>query len=511
MTLSKTTTCSFAVGLLACSLIFPVRATDVVSLSVDWDNPINTLKTIQTVDVEPTPIMRAESPIRAAIFDEIKKFNTKYIRYHAWISRPRLTVAELEPPTKEKTSWDFSLIDPEMLAFLEATKGRQPIINFSTIPTWMFKTASPVPYPRDPNEITYTYGTTGTELKDPTCQQVSEYFVRFVSWYTRGGFTDENGKYHRSGYHYDIPWWGVLNESDIEHRLSAEQYTRCYDAIVSTIRKINPNTKFVGYALARLDPDYLEYFLNPKNHQADIPVDMVAYHHYAKAHKDQTIADWPYAIFDQVDGFIEILRFAESIRKRLSPSTLVNIDEYGTFHPSDIYPNIGGDPKALPAIPELWWNLTGAADAYRYLECAKLGIDVLGATYITGSPGNFPGLSLLDWKTGKPNARFRVLQMLNASFAPGDKLMSVEWAKSSEFSFPPTDVSAQAFLTANGKRLLLINKRARAIDVEVRAQGAVTQVSTVDEQSGNGPPRIEKLAGNVLRLRPFAVAVVSLK
>ena len=71
-----------------------------------------------------------------------------------------------------------------------------------------------------------------------------------MSWYTRGGFTDENGKLHISGYHYMFPIWEVLNEPDGEHHTTPEQYTRRYDAIVSAIRKVSPETKFMGLALA---------------------------------------------------------------------------------------------------------------------------------------------------------------------------------------------------------------------------------------------------------------------
>ena len=74
--------------------------------------------------------------------------------------------------------------------FLEATKGHSVILNFSTIPQWMYKTDKPVEYPADPNQVTWSYEQ-GTELRDPTMKEVAEYFARLVSWYTAGGFTDE--------------------------------------------------------------------------------------------------------------------------------------------------------------------------------------------------------------------------------------------------------------------------------------------------------------------------------
>lgn len=109
-------------------------------------------------------------------------------------------------------------------------------MNFSTIPAWMFKTDQPVKYPDDPNQVSWTY-TQGTELVDPSGKQLGDYFARLVSWYTNGGFTDENGKQHLSGYHYHFPIWEVLNEIDFEHQTTPEQYNERYDAIVSAIKR----------------------------------------------------------------------------------------------------------------------------------------------------------------------------------------------------------------------------------------------------------------------------------
>ncbi len=36
--------------------------------------------------------------------------------------------------------------------FLEATKGHSVVLNFSTIPQWMYKTEKPVAYPDDPEQ-----------------------------------------------------------------------------------------------------------------------------------------------------------------------------------------------------------------------------------------------------------------------------------------------------------------------------------------------------------------------
>ena len=91
------------------------------------------------------------------------------------------------------------------------------ILNFSTIPQWMFKTPKPVPYPSNPDQVDWNYEQ-GTELRDPSMKELGDYYARLVSWYTRGGFTDELGVFHKSDHHYTIPYWEVLNEVNGEHK-----------------------------------------------------------------------------------------------------------------------------------------------------------------------------------------------------------------------------------------------------------------------------------------------------
>jgi hypothetical protein len=90
----------------------------------------------------------------------------------------------------------------------------------------------------------------GTELRDPSMKEVSDYYARLVSWYTQGGFTDELGRRHDSGHHYKIDYWEILNEPEYEHAITPQTYTRLYDAVVTAIRHVNPQIKFVGMSLA---------------------------------------------------------------------------------------------------------------------------------------------------------------------------------------------------------------------------------------------------------------------
>jgi len=151
------------------------------------------------------------SPIHDQLFDAINGLNTNFLHFQPWRPYPRIAVAELEPPHDGKTSWDFSTLDPIVIDFMKAASDHSVVMDISTIPQWMWKTDKPVPYPSDPDEITWDYEQ-GTELRDPSMKEVADYWARVASWYTQGGFKDEYGKWHESGHHFKFAYWEVLNE-----------------------------------------------------------------------------------------------------------------------------------------------------------------------------------------------------------------------------------------------------------------------------------------------------------
>jgi hypothetical protein len=393
------------------------------------------------------------------------------------------------------------LIDPMTLDFLDATKGHSVILNFSTIPQWMFKTPSPVSYPEDPNQAIWNY-TQGTELRDPSMKELGDYYARLVSWYVNGGFTDELGQRHESGHHFKIDYWEVLNEVDFEHEMTPEQYTARYDAIVSAVQKVSPQTKFVGLALAAPsdNPRMFEYFLNPKNHQPGIPLDMISYHFYASPSADQTPEIQQYTFFDQADRFIASTRYIDTIRQRLSPSTRTTIDEIGSISADD-----GGQSKpnhVTKPIPNSYWNLSGATYAYVFGNLASLGIDVAGESQLVGYPTQFPSVSMVNWNTGAPNARFRVLELLKNNFQAGDKLVEV--------SSGTPYIYALGFVNPDGTRkLLLVNKRDREFNLKLPE--AASEVQYVDQTTMENPPAVQRLNSNTVKLRGLAVAAVLFK
>lgn len=484
-------------GLLAglAAIAWPA-AGQTATLKIDWTKVIRESKTVATLQVVVNPPLRRGSRIHDRVYQELQGLGADYVRYVPWLPYPKLAVAELRPPDAQRTYWDFSLIDPMTEDFLKATEGHPVILNFSTIPAWMFKTPAAVEYPEDPDLPVWKY-TQGTELRDASMQELGDYFARLVSWYTRGGFTDERGKKHVSGHHYKIDYWEVLNEVDFEHNMTPEQYTARYDAIVAAIRKVAPRMKFVGLALAEpgKNPRMFEYFLNPQNHQRGTPLDMISYHFYATPTDDQAADVQQYTFFTQADRFLDVVRYIEEIRQRLSPATRTAINEIGAILPGD-----PGEPGRDPApIPNSYWNLAGATYAYVFANLAEMGIDIAGESQLVGYPSQFPSVTMLDWNGGAPNARFRVLELLHRHFGPGDRLM--ETAISNPY------IHAQAFRTRGGKReILLINQRDRAMTVTLPEAAAWEYIDTT---TGSGPAATAAVNGAVT-LNGFSVGVVTL-
>ena len=493
-----------AIGTLLCApVLHAQQAAARNEVKIDWTKTVAVSKSTPTLQVVVNPQLLRGAKLHDSSFAALHALGADYVRYVPWLPYPRQAVAELAAPANGNTSWDFSHIDPTLDDFMKATEGHSVILNFSTLPAWMFKTDKPVAYPDDPNQVFWNY-TQGTELRDPSMKEAADYLARLLSWYTQGGFTDENGKRWNSGHHYKVPYWEVLNEIEFEHNWTPEQYTRFYDAVTVAMRKVDPKIQFIGLALAQPSqhPEMFEYFLNPAHHQAGVPLDFISYHFYAHPTPDQTIDNWQYTFFDQAEGFLNTVRYVEEIRSKYSPSTKTDLDELGVILTEDEKEIRNPGYVATPP-PAAYWNLAGAMYAYIYAETAKLGIDVVGESQLVGYPSQFPSVTMMDFDTTQPNARFWTLDLLKRTFSPGDKL--------SPTTLQSDALSAQAFQTKQGRILLLINKRNRSQQVTLPAEADGATISLVAPSTNDHPAASSTMAGRTLSLEPFEVAVVQFK
>ncbi len=326
--------------------------------------------------------------------------------------------------------------------------------------------------PDDPDEIVWDYEQ-GTELRDPTYAEVADYFYRIASWYIAGGFTDEHGCRHESGHQYRFDYWEVLCEPNFRS-MPPDVYTGLYDAVVERLRPLDPQMKFIGLSVTTMcrQPEYFWSFLDPANHADGIPLDAFSYHFYAmpdvvnpySAHDNPPFAHWRDTFFAQAEGFLDQVRFIDSIRRRLAPDIKTFVNELGSFTPDLMNPK--------PDIPDEYWALSAAVQSYLWAQLVALGIDLVGIAEFMDYPGMIPGATLIDWNTGEPNQRYRALALLLNHFGPGDRLATTT---AGEPATPDHRVHAQGFIKDNGMRkLLLINKTDQRIDIVLPGEDQIT-------------------------------------
>jgi hypothetical protein len=76
-------------------------------ITIDWDKTVIVSKSTPTLQVVVNPMLRPGSLLCDPAYAAIRQLGANYVRYVPWLPYPKLAVAELYPPTKEKTSWNF--------------------------------------------------------------------------------------------------------------------------------------------------------------------------------------------------------------------------------------------------------------------------------------------------------------------------------------------------------------------------------------------------------------------
>ncbi len=134
------------------------------------------------------------------------------------------------------------------------------------------------------------------------------------------------------------------------------------------------------------------------------------------------------------------------------------INEIGTISAEGANQGAGGT-KSQP-IPHHTGTFRGRCFAYLFGELTRMGIDVVGESQLVGYPSQFPSVTMLDWNTGEPNARYWALKVLRDNFGPGDRIV--------ESKIDGAAVYGLAVVRGDGqRRLLLVNRRDRPVEVTV--------------------------------------------
>ena len=478
---------------LACLVIVPgmamnTHAAGPIEIRVDWKGPrpaelVTINRTTVTLQVVENPFLRRGSAIHGNAWNSLRELGASDVRLALWYPYPRMSVAELSPPTANKTYWDFSYIDPVVEDFFSAQEGRPSVLNVATIPQWMFADVTAPSIPEDPDTAVWNYEQ-GAALRDPTLREISQYYERVARWYMKGGFRDESGMRHSSGHHFK-PDWEVFNEPEYEHGFNPAQYTSLYDAITSRLHRVDRHLKFTGASLAIPDhsEDFFNYFLDHSRHAPHVRLDAISYHFYALEKKDEPLGEKTASFFAQADHFLQTVKTIEGIRKRLSPPTTTQINETGCFAATDQFD--GPEKMSGTGIVPSYWNLCGAMFSYVAGKLAEMGIEVVRASQLVGHPSQFPSVSLLDWTTGLPNPRYDSLKLLVDNLVPGDRFANSTVNDPRLYVLP--------LITRNGRRkIILVNKTSD--DLEVNVAGDTLQETRCRKRFISMPPQPDSRA-----------------
>jgi hypothetical protein len=73
------------------------------------------------------------------------------------------------------------------------------------------------------------------------------------------------------------------------------------------------------------------------------------------------------------------------------------------------------------------------------------------------------------------------------------------------------EIAVQAFGTAKGKKILVINKRGFAQEITLPEDTEATSISYVAPSTGDSLPATKQTQGNKVQLEPYEVAVISIQ
>jgi hypothetical protein len=156
---------------------------------------------------------------------------------------------------------------------------------------------------------------------------------------------------------------------------------------------------------------------------------------------------------------------------------------------------------------------------------AQLGYKIVGQDQLIGGPfpDNFPSVTMLDWDSGQPNAKYYSVQMLAALGTGPKHLMPTNQSGSSNI------FALGMVVEGEGRKLLVVSKSehpqsvklegcsplnaaALVLDGAGTAAGSSGLALELHTEPGFAPPTLRSLsADGLLALGGYGVALVSIK
>ena len=221
-----------------------IAASANAEVTVDWATTLRRTNAVPTyLDQVNSAAYDRSSPIHDQAYQRINEMGADKVRYLHWDANGMTQGIESPPQGPENVSvWDFSRVDPYVIDFMNASKGHDAVVNFAAPPDWY---SDPCPNPPTCTNAGYL---------DPTGISAGKYFSRLISWYTKGGFVDDQGRRHTSNHSFAWKFWEVLNEVDtgssgihcqswnnsVTSLQCAQRYTKIFDGIVTVLKADHP-------------------------------------------------------------------------------------------------------------------------------------------------------------------------------------------------------------------------------------------------------------------------------
>jgi hypothetical protein len=273
---------------------------------------------------------------------------------------------------------------------------------------------------------------------------------------------------------------------------------------VKEIRRVaDPEKKirFFGLALEERNLDWISYFLDPKNHDPEVELDLITYHFYG--HGDRMDPSSYEQFFPQADAFFPVAKTIFGIRDKLNPTVKIDMNEVGTILSDD------NDPNA-PVFPGIYWNAASSFFVYVWGNLVDMGLDVIGMSQLAGSPpipawkiyeAQYPSVSMMNWTTGEGTPRYWTLKVLLDTFRAGDKVVGVQNSN-------PDTIYAKGFVSGATKkrRLILVNKKYTTECVFVSS--FFKKMTVIDETTLYTPPKNQPVQNGEVTLLPFAWVIL---
>jgi hypothetical protein len=179
--------------------------------------------------------------------------------------------ADISLPEEQYDKWNFYEEDTTIAAL--RAENISYVLNVRSAPPWMFN----------------AYG----KLSDPSFHEFAQYMARLVSWYNKGGFTDEAGVYHKSGHYGWVHLWEIWNEPSSSYEipvpvpdksspfLDPYAFAQLYNTVVAAMRAVDPTIIVGDPALSGHTDTAFSDYIGPFIAHLTQPIGFISFHIYA--------------------------------------------------------------------------------------------------------------------------------------------------------------------------------------------------------------------------------------